>query len=59
MVAGADSQLTVASDCLFEHIPLELERALKSELTIDNPKYVAARGCSKFCVSKLKADIFS
>ncbi len=52
-----DITLTVSNDCLLEHIPLEFERVLKGELTIDNPKYIAARRYGRWVGSKLQAQL--
>lgn len=49
--------LTVANDCLLENIPLEFERHLKQELTIDNPKYIAARRYGRWVGKKLKPQL--
>ena len=49
--------LTVANDCLLEHIPLEFERYLKRELTIDNPKYIAAKRYGRWVGKKLKPQL--
>ncbi len=47
-------QLTVSSECQFEHIPIELERAIKTDLTIDNPRYIAARRYGRWIGKNLK-----
>lgn len=49
--------LTVANDCLLENIPLEFERRIKEELTIDNPKYIAARRYGRWVGKKLKPQL--
>lgn len=46
--------LTVSSDCLLENIPIEFERIIKEKLTIDNPKYIAARRYGRWVGKKLK-----
>ncbi len=46
--------LTVSSDCLLEGMTLELEKVLKSRLTIDNPKYTAAKKYGRWIGKKLK-----
>ncbi|MEN8190944.1 MAG: DEAD/DEAH box helicase family protein, partial [Thermodesulfobacteriota bacterium] len=47
-------KLTVSSDCLLEGMSLELEQELKSRLTIDNPKYIAAKKYGRWIGKKLK-----
>ena len=49
--------LTVSSDCLLEHFPIEFERIIKQELTIDNPKYIAARRYGRWVGKKLKPQL--
>jgi len=49
--------LTVSSDCLIENIPIEFERLLKAELTIDNPKYTAAKRYGRWIGKKLKPQL--
>ncbi len=46
--------LTVAADCLLQNIPFALEKAIKSRLTIDNPKYTAAKKYGRWIGKKLK-----
>lgn len=50
-------RLTVAADCLLENMPLELEKILKGQLTIDNPKYIAARRYGRWVGKKLKPQL--
>ncbi|MFN2354385.1 MAG: DEAD/DEAH box helicase [Desulfopila sp.] len=52
-----DIVLTVANDCLLENIPLEIERLLKQQLTIDNPKYIAAKRYGRWVGKKLKPQL--
>ncbi len=47
-------RMTVSADCLLEGFPLEFERLIKDELTIDNPKYIAARRYGRWVGKKLK-----
>ena len=47
-------ELTVAAACLLEHISLDLEKAIKAELTIDNPQYVAAKRYGRWIGKKVK-----
>ncbi len=49
--------LTVSSDCLLEHIPIEFERIIKQDLTIDNPKYIAAKRYGRWVGKKLKPQL--
>lgn len=49
--------LTVASDCYLENPDLGLERAIKDQLTIDNPKYIAAVRYGRWIGKKLKPKI--
>lgn len=46
--------LTVSSDCLLRDIDLPLEQELKNRLTIDNPKYLAARKYGRWVGKRLK-----
>ena len=46
--------LTVAADCLMENIPFALEKEIKDRLTIDNPKYTAAKKYGRWIGKKLK-----
>lgn len=47
-------KLTVSSDCLLMGIDLKLEQQLKARLTIDNPKYLAAKKYGRWIGKKLK-----
>lgn len=47
-------KLTVSTECVFEDIPIELERAIKAELTIDNPRYIAAKRYGRWIGKNLK-----
>ncbi|MFW2368142.1 MAG: DEAD/DEAH box helicase [Desulforhopalus sp.] len=49
--------LTVAADCLFTDIDLSLEKELKNRLTIDNPRYVAAKRYGRWIGKKLKPQL--
>ncbi len=46
--------LTVAADCLLTDIPFGLEKAIKERLTIDNPKYIAAKRYGRWIGKELK-----
>ncbi|MEN8200512.1 MAG: DEAD/DEAH box helicase [Thermodesulfobacteriota bacterium] len=46
--------LTVAADCLLTGIPFALEKAIKDRLTIDNPKYIAAKKFGRWIGKDLK-----
>jgi len=46
--------LTVTSECQLENISIELERAIKEKLTIDNPRYIAAKRYGRWVGKKLK-----
>lgn len=46
--------LTVSSDCLFTGIDSSLESELKNRLTIDNPKYLAAKKYGRWIGKSLK-----
>ncbi len=50
-------KLTVFNDCLLEGISLELERAIKKDLTIDNPKYIAAKRYGRWVGKKIKPQL--
>ncbi len=52
------ARLTVAADCYLEQIDRDLEKALKDQLTIDNPKYIAARRYGRWIGKKLKAKLY-
>ena len=49
--------LTVSNDCLLENIALDLEKRIKTELTINNPKYIAARRYGRWVGKKLKPQL--
>lgn len=51
-------RLMVAADCFLEHIDKDLEKALKEKLTIDNPKYIAARRYGRWIGKKLKPKLY-
>lgn len=46
--------LTIAADCLLSDIPFALEKAIKERLTIDNPKYIAAKRFGRWIGKDLK-----
>ncbi len=46
--------LTVSTNCFIDHPELELERAIKEKLTIDNPKYTAAKRYGRWIGKRLK-----
>ena len=46
--------LTVSSDCFLQHPDHQLERAIKEKLTIDNPKYIAAKRYGRWIGKRLK-----
>lgn len=46
--------LTVAADCLLENISFSLEKAVKEQLSIDNPKYIAAKKYGRWIGKKLE-----
>lgn len=46
--------LTVAADCLLEDVPFALEKLIKARLTIDNPKYTAAKKYGRWLGKNLK-----
>ncbi len=46
--------LTVAADCLLEDIPFFLEKEFKSRLSIENPKYSAAKKYGRWIGKNLK-----
>ncbi len=46
--------LTIAADCLLEDIPFSLEKEFTARLTIDNPKYVAAKKYGRWVGNKIK-----
>jgi len=53
----SDIIMTVSSDCLLENIPFEFEKLLKEKLTIDNPKYIAAKRYGRWMGKKLKPQL--
>lgn len=46
--------LTVSSDCLLEGLSLPLEKVIKEQLTINNPKYTAAKRYGRWVGKKLQ-----
>lgn len=52
------ARLTVSADCYLEQIDRDLEKALKDQLTIDNPKYIAARRYGRWIGKKLKPKLY-
>lgn len=52
------ARLTVSADCHFADIDLQLEQQLKDRLTIDNPKYIAARRYGRWIGKKLKPKLY-
>jgi superfamily II DNA or RNA helicase len=50
--------LTVTADCYLEMIDRPVEQALKDRLTIDNPKYIAARRYGRWIGKKLKPKLY-
>lgn len=49
--------LTVSNDCLLENFSLDFEKRIKAELTIDNPKYIAAKRYGRWIGKKLKPQL--
>ncbi len=49
--------LTVTSDCLLTGISFDLEDAIKAQLTIDNPKYLAAKKFGRWIGKNLKPQL--
>ncbi|PID77318.1 MAG: helicase [Deltaproteobacteria bacterium] len=49
--------LTVSSDCLLIGISIELEQAVKKQLTIDNPQYIAARKFGRWVGKGIKPQL--
>ncbi len=52
------ARLTVSSDCHLQHIDPDLEQDIKDRLTIDNPKYIAARRYGRWIGKKLKPKLY-
>lgn len=52
------ARLTVSADCYLEQIDRDLEKTLKDQLTIDNPKYIAARRYGRWIGKKLKPKLY-
>lgn len=50
--------LTVAADCLLEGASPSLISAIKSQLTIDNPQYVAAKRYGRWIGKRLKPQLY-
>lgn len=50
--------LTIAADCLLTDIPFALEKAIKERLTIDNPKYIAAKKFGRWIGKDLKPKLY-
>ena len=51
-------RLTVSCDCHLENIDQALEEDLKDRLTIDNPKYIAAKRYGRWIGKKLKPKLY-
>lgn len=51
------TKLTVGADCLVTDIELSLEKIIKERLTIDNPKYIAAKKYGRWIGKKLKPQL--
>lgn len=49
--------LTVAADCVFTGIDFTLEKELKKRLTIDNPRYLAAKKYGRWIGKNLKRQL--
>jgi superfamily II DNA or RNA helicase len=49
--------LTVSNDCLLEGLSFDLETVIKKELTIDNPKYTAAKRYGRWVGKKIKPQL--
>ena len=49
--------LTVSSDCLLTGISFDFEKKIKSQLTIDNPQYKAAKKYGRWIGKKLKPQL--
>ncbi len=49
--------MTVSSRCLLQGCSLELETAIKARLTIENPKYIAAKRYGRWIGKKLKPQL--
>lgn len=49
--------LTVSSDCLLTGISFDFEKEIKSQLTIDNPQYKAAKKYGRWIGKKLKPQL--
>jgi superfamily II DNA or RNA helicase len=52
------STLTVTADCLLEGAVPSLTTAIKNQLTIDNPQYVAAKRYGRWIGKKLKPKLY-
>lgn len=50
-------RMTVANDCLLENFPLSFEKIIKEKLTIDNPKYIAAKRYGRWIGKKIKPQL--
>ncbi len=57
MTAMKELTLTVSNDCLLEGLSLDLEKIIKKDLTIENPKYIAAKKYGRWVGKKIKPQL--
>jgi superfamily II DNA or RNA helicase len=51
-------KLTVRSECFLRGAPEELRTAIRDQLTVDNPKYLAAQRYSRWMSNKVKPKLY-
>ncbi|MGB5685659.1 MAG: DEAD/DEAH box helicase family protein, partial [Candidatus Electrothrix sp.] len=51
-------QLTVKSECVLSGAPEELRAAIREQLTVDNPKYLAAQRYSRWLGKQIKPKLY-
>ncbi|MCW5211901.1 DEAD/DEAH box helicase [Desulfobulbus sp. TB] len=51
-------KLTVTSECLLSNAPEELRAIIREQLTVDNPKYLAAQRYSRWVGKQIKPKLF-
>ena len=56
--AQVDVKLTVKSECFLSGAPEELRAAIREQLTVDNPKYLAAQRYSRWVGTRIKPKLY-
>lgn len=58
MAAPVGVKLTVKSECFLSGAPEELRAAIREQLTVDNPKYLAAQRYSRWVGTQIKPKLY-